>query len=175
LERPVLTLGVKSYAVDILSRGASVLAGKGSRWRLLVYALVPAFAVLAAWLSGFIETSFYEYGFPLPWKTVAFGWVCPPGPVEIACFLTRGQWTVFDWSYFALDAMFYSTISYATIFGSQAAMGRLFPRKTLHLSNRQDLRVSDNTWILIFILSVIAITLWIVHLMMMTTPRVYTQ
>jgi hypothetical protein len=99
--------------------------------------LVPAFAVLATWLSGFIEAPLYEYGFPFAWKTAAFGWVCPPGPVEIACFLTHGQWTVYDWSYFLVDVLFYATLSYATIFGSQAARARLFRRKTLSLPTGQ--------------------------------------
>jgi len=116
--------------------GTSALAGKRRRWRVLVYALVPALAILAAWLSGSIETSFFEYGFPFPWKTVSFGWVCPPGPEEIACFLMRGQWIVYDWSFFVLDTVLYAALSYAAIFGSHVVMVKLFRRKTLRLPNR---------------------------------------
>jgi len=39
---------------------------------------------------------------------------------------------------------------------------------------RWDSRVSDKTWIVIFVLSVIGVTLLVVYLLM-TTPRVYTQ
>jgi hypothetical protein len=119
------------------SRRSSALAGIRSGWRILVYALVPAFAVLATWLSGFIETSFFEYGFPLPWKTMPFGRaVCPPSPLEIACFLGP-RLAVYNWVLFLLDTAFYLTLGYATIFGSHAAMGRLLRRKTLRRPNRR--------------------------------------
>jgi hypothetical protein len=102
-----------------------------------VYALVPAFAVLATWLSGLLETSFFGYGFPLPWKTMVFGTaVCPPSPLEIACFLGP-RLAVYNWVFFVLDTVFYLTLGYATIFGSHGAMGRRLRRKTLHLSNRR--------------------------------------
>jgi hypothetical protein len=102
-----------------------------------VYALVPAFAVLTTWLSGLIEISSYEYGFPLPWKTMVFGRpVCPPSPLESACFLVYGL-TVYNWNFFIFDSVFYAALSYATIFGSHAVMVKLFRHKTLRVPNRQ--------------------------------------
>ncbi len=137
LEQPVLRSGVKSYALPITRGGASALTGKWSRWRILAYTLVPTFAVLATWLSGFIETSLYDYGFPVPWKTMVFGRaVCPPSPLEIACFLGP-RLAVYNWVPFVLDIAFYLTVGYATIFGSNAALGRLFRCKTLPLPNRR--------------------------------------
>ena len=116
---------------------ASSLAGKRSRLRILPYALVSAFAVLATWLSGFIETSLFDYGFPLTWKTMVFGRaVCPPSPLEIACFLGP-RLAVYNWVPFVLDIAFYLAVGYATIFGSHVALGRLFRRKTIHLPNRR--------------------------------------
>jgi len=137
LEQSVLTVGVKSHAGEIARMRVSALASEWFHRRFLVYVLVPAFAVLATWLSGFIETSFFEYGFPLPWKTMVYGrFICPRGPVEIACFLGPGLW-VYNWSFFILDTAFCVTISGATIFGSHAILAKLLWRKALRLSDRQ--------------------------------------
>ncbi len=117
--------------MDIRGRGASAVAGKRSRSRVLVYASVPTFAALAAWLSGFIETSFFEFGFPLPWKSIVFGRaVCPPSPLMIACFLGP-RLAVYNWNLFIFDIMFYASLSYAAIFGILRG-SRLVKAKLLH-------------------------------------------
>ncbi len=72
----------------------------------MVYAVVPIFAVIAAWLSGTLTTLTGEplYGFPLQWKTLVVVGGCPPGPIEIVCRLAR-TYIVYNWSFFGLDAV----------------------------------------------------------------------
>jgi hypothetical protein len=101
--------------------------------------------------------------------------VCPPSPLMIACFLGP-RLSVYNWSFFVFDTVFYAALGYATIFGIHVVTGELIQRKILHLpKSRVGPRVSDETWIGIFILSVIAITLLIVYLLMTAPPKIYTQ
>ncbi len=103
-----------------------------TRWRVFVYAVVPALALLAAWLSGFIETSSLEYGFPLPWKTLVLGTEgCPRGPLLIACMVRL--WPQYDWPFFVLDTAFYLTLSYALVVAGRRTIAKPVSWRTLHL------------------------------------------
>jgi len=113
----------------------SIVASEGYRWRVFVAALVPVLAAMAAWLSGFIETSSMEYGFPLPWRTLVLGaWNCPRGPILSVCILELGP--VYNWSFFALDTLFYVALGCAFIVSSAAVIGKSGPWRTLHPPSR---------------------------------------
>lgn len=85
-----------------------------SCWWLFLFALIPIFAVLVAWATGFKQVSIvnYEvsYGVSLPWKTLGAG--CPTNPdIMIMCiFFTR-----YDWAYPIADVLFYVIIAYGIL------------------------------------------------------------
>ncbi len=69
---------------------------------VILFAIVPAVAVLITWLTE-VSTSPYEQGgFPFQWKTLG------PRCLALGC----GPPSInYDWTAFALDALFYSKCS----------------------------------------------------------------
>jgi hypothetical protein len=70
---------------------------------VLLIVEVPVVAALATWLTGFSLSWSEEGGFPFVWKTsnivcAAIG--CPP------------LVTIYDWTAFMLDVLFYSALGY---------------------------------------------------------------
>ncbi len=67
-----------------------------------------------------------NYGFPLPWKTITTV-ECPGGLNQAPC-LTDVVFTNYNWSYFALDALFYTAVGYVLI---------LAYKRTIHRAERE--------------------------------------
>ncbi|SRR6266487_2689313 len=102
-----------------------VLVHGKSLSRALFYGLVPVFAVLITWLTGFSEGFQVEQGLPLPWKS---GLICP-GPLGILCTVVR-----YDWLAFGLDVLVYLAIGY----GLLLAYVKFFARKPASLPPKQN-------------------------------------
>ena len=87
----------------------------GRLLREIVYFLVPPTGVLITLATGFLAINYYSYGFPLPWKSLAATGICPPEPwLQIAACHLRIAIS-YDWTYFALDALFYTGIGYGLL------------------------------------------------------------
>ncbi len=74
----------------------------------ILYVLIPVIAVLTTWATGSGRPGtggFFEYGFPLPWKTVEIIPTCDGCPLP----------TSYNWSFFVLDAAFYAAIGYGIV------------------------------------------------------------
>jgi len=135
------------------------LAGLRPGWQVfsyrlyIVYAVVPIFAVIAAWLSGTLTTLTGEplYGFPLQWKTLVVVGGCPPGPIEIVCRLAR-TYIVYNWSFFGLDAVSFSAMGFAVILGGKAAFVKFVRERNVQNRALRNARAS--------ILAVGRILLW---------------
>jgi len=81
--------------------------------------LVPAIALLLAWLSGFWQVSLHDFGFPLAWRVQqCLIFYLPAGrpnvPVVFGCYAFT-----YDWAFFVLDAEFYAGIGYAMLFAAK--------------------------------------------------------
>ncbi len=74
---------------------------------VILSAIVPVVAVLITWLTGISTSQYQQAGFPFQWKTLGPRClVCPqPPPIN------------YDWTAFALDALFYSLIGYGLLLG----------------------------------------------------------
>ncbi len=75
----------------------------------LLYSIVPIFAVLITWVTGFLAGFQVEQGLPLPWKT---GWGCPGPGLGILCTAIS-----YNWLAFALDVLFYMALGYGLLLG----------------------------------------------------------
>ena len=74
--------------------------------RLLLYSVVPVFAVLITLLSGLGYG--YVHGRPLPWMLGG----CPlPGSLAYCVIVS------YDWSAFVLDVLFYAVVGYGLLVG----------------------------------------------------------
>jgi hypothetical protein len=73
----------------------------------ILYVLITVFAVLTTWATGFWRNTLggFDYGFPLPWKTVEVIPVCSGCPLP----------TSNNWSFFIFDAVFYAAIYYGIV------------------------------------------------------------
>ncbi len=74
----------------------------------ILYSMVPMFAVLITWVTGFLAGFQFEQGLPLPWKT---GWGCPGPSLGVLCTVIS-----YNWLAFGLDVLFYTAVGYGSIF-----------------------------------------------------------